>query len=147
MRQKNICLFISGFPVCPNPKHFIVNCEQNVVKYAETWGKMYWKMQFLYKMFRQNNMLCRTTIPSFFKAVTWNTQIYIFFFLKKNVWPLCSFKLDPSSLNTFNTYVRRWAAWWSMSLRCFCLNLRNFSSVSLSLGLTVILFLLFHSST
>ena len=23
---------------CPDPKHFIVNCEQNVVKFAGKWG-------------------------------------------------------------------------------------------------------------
>ena len=33
---------VSGFPTLPrffsDPKHFIVNCEQNIVKYAEKWG-------------------------------------------------------------------------------------------------------------
>ena len=24
---------------CPDPKHFIVNCEQNVVRFAGKWGK------------------------------------------------------------------------------------------------------------
>ena len=37
---------------------------------------MYWKMQFLYKIFRQNKMLCQPTIPSFFRAETWNTHIF-----------------------------------------------------------------------
>ena len=68
---------------CPDPKHFIVNFEQNVVKFAGKWGKMYWKMQFLCKIFWQNKMLCRPTIPRFFQS--WNLKhtyiyIYIFFF-------------------------------------------------------------------
>ena len=63
---------------CPDPKHFIANCEQNVFKFAGKWGKMYWKMQFLYKIFWQNKMLCRPTIPSYFRAETWNTLKYCF---------------------------------------------------------------------
>ena len=35
----------------PDPKHFILNCEENVVKFAGKWGKICWKMQFLYKIF------------------------------------------------------------------------------------------------
>ena len=38
----------------PDPKLFIVNYEQNVVKFARKWKKMYWKMQFLYKIIWQN---------------------------------------------------------------------------------------------
>ena len=39
-----ICVFqvsrrYLGF--CPDPKHFIVNYEQNVVKFARKWGKIY----------------------------------------------------------------------------------------------------------
>ena len=60
---------------CSDPKYFIVNCKQNVVKSAGKWGKKYWKMQFLYKIFWQNKILCRPTIPSFFRAETWNTHI------------------------------------------------------------------------
>ena len=44
-KKKNICVFQVSRPYlgfCPNPKHFIVNCEQNVVKSAEKWGKMCW---------------------------------------------------------------------------------------------------------
>ena len=42
--KKYICVFqvsrlYLGF--CPDPKHFIVNYEQNVVKFAEKWGKNY----------------------------------------------------------------------------------------------------------
>ena len=58
---KKICVL--GFPTLPrflpDPKHFIVNCEQNVVSVGK-WGKIYWKMQFLYK------------IPSFFQR--WNLK-------------------------------------------------------------------------
>ena len=70
---------------CPDPKHFIVNCEQNVVKFAEKWGKIYWKMQFLYKIFWLNKMLCPPTIPSFFQS--WNLKhTYIFFWLYAKIW-------------------------------------------------------------
>ena len=41
----------------------------NLLKNGE---KIYWKMQFLYKIFWQNKILCRPTIPSFFSAETWN---------------------------------------------------------------------------
>ena len=58
-----------------DPKHFIVNCEQNVVKFAEKWGKMYCKMQFLYKIFWQNKMLC---ISSFSEL---KPETHIHFFL------------------------------------------------------------------
>ena len=85
IRPKNfICVFQVSWPYldfCPDPKHFIVNCEQNVVKFGEKLGKMYWKMQFLYKIFWQNKMLCRPTIPSFFRAETWNTHIFFLFAL------------------------------------------------------------------
>ena len=40
----NISVFQVSLPYlgfCPDPKHFIVNCEQNVVKFAEKWGKTY----------------------------------------------------------------------------------------------------------
>ena len=44
LRQKKY-MCVSGFPTLPrflpDPKHFIVNCEQNVVKFAEKWRKMY----------------------------------------------------------------------------------------------------------
>ena len=39
-----MCVFQVSRPYlrfCPDPKHFIVNCEQNVVKFAGKWGKMY----------------------------------------------------------------------------------------------------------
>ena len=60
----------------PDPKHFIVYCEQNVFKFAEKW-KMYWKMQFLHKIFRQIKMLCWQTIPNFFRAETWTSHIFL----------------------------------------------------------------------
>ena len=82
--KKYICVFQVSRPYlgfCPDPKRFIVSYEQTVVKFAEKWGKIYWKMQFLYKIFWQNKMLFRPTIPSFFQS--WNLkQTYIFFSLK-----------------------------------------------------------------
>ena len=90
-KKEYVC--VSGFPTyqgfCPDPKHFIMNCEQNVVKFAGKWGKIYWKMQFLKKIFWQNKMSCRPTIPSFFRAETSNTHIFLF-------WP----KLRKPFLNT-----------------------------------------------
>ena len=44
---------------------------------------MYWKMQFLYKIFRQNKMLCQPTIPSFFQS--WNLKHTCIFFLWPNL--------------------------------------------------------------
>ena len=37
-KKKKICVFQVSRPYlgfCPDPKHFVVNCEQNVVKFAE----------------------------------------------------------------------------------------------------------------
>ena len=36
---------------CPDLKHFIVKCEQNIVKYLLKYWILKWKMQFLYKIF------------------------------------------------------------------------------------------------
>ena len=39
--EKNICVFQVSRPYlgfCPDLKHSIVNCEQNVVKFAGKWG-------------------------------------------------------------------------------------------------------------
>ena len=41
-QKKNICVFQVSRPYlvfCPDPKHFIVKCEQNVVKFAEKMGE------------------------------------------------------------------------------------------------------------
>ena len=38
LTQNNISVFQDSRPyvgLCPDPKHFIVNCEQNVVNFAE----------------------------------------------------------------------------------------------------------------
>ena len=85
-----ICMFQVSRPYLgfwPDPKNFIVNCEQNVVRFAGKWGKIYWKMQFLYKIFWQNEMLCRPTIPSFIRSETWNKHIFF--------WP---YLIEPTSI-------------------------------------------------
>ena len=50
--KKIICVFQVSRPYlgfCPDPKHFIVNCEQNIVKYARKCAKMLKKkMQYPY---------------------------------------------------------------------------------------------------
>ena len=38
---------------CPNPKHFIVNSEQNFVKFAKKWEKCIEKWNFYIKYFDQ----------------------------------------------------------------------------------------------
>ena len=51
--KQNICVFQVSRPYlgfCPDLKHFIVDYEQNVVKFAKKWREMYWKMQFLFKI-------------------------------------------------------------------------------------------------
>ena len=79
-KKKKIYVFQVSQPYLgffPQPKTF----------YYELWAKcqicwkMYWKMQFLYKIFwsNKNLMLCRLTGSSFFRAETWNAHIYIFF--------------------------------------------------------------------
>ena len=41
-KKEYIYMSVSGFlGFCPDPKHFIVNCQQIVVKFAEKWRKMY----------------------------------------------------------------------------------------------------------
>ena len=43
-KKKYISVFQVSRPYlgfCPDPKHFIVNCEQNVVKFAGKWEKIY----------------------------------------------------------------------------------------------------------
>ena len=87
--KKNICVFQVSQPYpgfCPDPKHFIVNCEPNVVRFARKWGKIYWKILW------QNKMLCRPTTPSFFRAETWNMHI---FFGLSIIWPK-RLSTDPS---------------------------------------------------
>ena len=99
--KRNICVFQVSRPYlgfCSDPKHLIVNCKQNVVKFAGKWWKMNWKMQFLYKIFWQNKMLCRPTIPSFFRAETWNTHIYFF-------WPNANNKNFALSLNILSRTI------------------------------------------
>ena len=42
--KKIICVFLVSRPYlgfCSDPKHFIVNCKQNIVKFDEKWKKMY----------------------------------------------------------------------------------------------------------
>ena len=43
-QKKKIYVFQVSRPYlgfCPDPKHFIVNCEQNDLKFAGIWGKIY----------------------------------------------------------------------------------------------------------
>ena len=52
--QKHVCVFQVSRPYlgfCPDPKHFIVNCEQNVDKSAGKWGNCIEKSNFYIKYF------------------------------------------------------------------------------------------------
>ena len=64
---------------CPDPKHFIVNCGENVVKFAGKWGKMYWKIQFYIKCFEK--IKCYAGRPYLvFSKLKPETHIFFFFF-------------------------------------------------------------------
>ena len=81
-KKKNIC--VSGFPTLPrflpDPKHFIVNCEQNVVKFAGKWGKIYGQCNFYIKYF--DKIKCYADRPYLvFSELKPETRIYYFFAL------------------------------------------------------------------
>ena len=60
---------------CPDPKHFIVNFEQNVVKFAEKWGKCIEKCNFYIKYF--DKIKCYADRPYlFFSELKPETHIY-----------------------------------------------------------------------
>ena len=83
--KKYICAFQVSRPnldFCPDPKHFIVNCKQNVVKFAGKWGKMNWKMQFYIKYF--DKIKCYADRPYLvFSELKPETHIYFVFGLMK----------------------------------------------------------------
>ena len=84
--KKNICVFQVSRPYlgfCPNPKHFIVNCKQNVLKFAGKWGKCIEKCNFYIKYFDKIKCYADRSYLVFFRAENWNTHIYIFFFCLK----------------------------------------------------------------
>ena len=76
--NKNICVFQVSRPYlgfCPDPKHFIVNCEQNVVKFA---GKCIEKCSFYIKYF--DKIKCYANWPYLVFFQSWNLKhTYIFF--------------------------------------------------------------------
>ena len=80
-----MCVFQVSRPYLgfyPDPKHFIVNCKQNVVKFAGKRGKMNWKMRFLCKIFWQNKMLCRFQSWNLKHTHTHtHTQTYIYIYI------------------------------------------------------------------
>ena len=75
--KKNICVFQVSRPYlgfCPDPKHFIVNCEQNVVKFAE---KCIEKCNFYIKYF--DKIKCYADRPYLvFSELKPETHIYFF---------------------------------------------------------------------
>ena len=130
-----VCLFQVSRPYLgfgPDPKHFIVNCEQNVVKFAGKWGKMYWKMQALYKIFWQNKMLYWPTIPRFFRAETWNTHIF-FLFLPKQDWKPTTWEQRARQDSTWNGHKATQQIKITAGLRTVCsINYRGFKALLLS---------------
>ena len=68
-----MCLFQFFRPYlgfCPDPKHFIVNCEQNVVKFAGKWGKYIEKCNFYIKYFDKIKCYADRPYLVFFRAET-----------------------------------------------------------------------------
>ena len=76
------------------------------------WSNL-WQNVLKNAIFRQNKMLCRLTIPSFFRAETWNTHKYIFFGL--------TFQIDMS-WQTVLTLIR-------LLLEAFFSNFRIISAI------------------
>ena len=78
--KKNLCVFQVFRPYlgfCPDPKHFIVNCEQNVVKFAE---KSIEKCNFCIKYFVK--IKCYADRP-YLVFSELKPEIHIFFFWPK----------------------------------------------------------------
>ena len=48
--------------VFADPKHFIVNCEENVIKFAGKWGKMFETCKFYVKYF--DKIKCNADRPN-----------------------------------------------------------------------------------
>ena len=76
-KKKNICVFQVSRPYlgfCPDPKHSIVNCEQNVVKFAE---KCIEKCNFYIKYF--DKIKCNVDRPYLvFSELKPETHIHFF---------------------------------------------------------------------
>ena len=74
-----ICVFQVSRPYlgfCPDPKHFIVNCEQNVVKFAGKLGKCIEKCNFFLKYFEIKCFADRPYLV--FSELKPGTHIYFF---------------------------------------------------------------------
>ena len=103
---------------------------------------MYWKMQFLYKIFWQNKMLCRPTIPSFFTAETWNTHVYISFlpntmlappvvlFYSSTIWGNVSLGMRKPVYATCEQQRRRSACTSAQSDQHLCCSLPRYYNIS-----------------
>ena len=63
--QKNIYMCVSGFP---DPKHFIVNCEQSVVKFAGNGEKCIEKCNFYIKYFDKIKFYADRPYLDFFQS-------------------------------------------------------------------------------
>ena len=75
VRPKKIYVCVSRF--CPDPKHFIVNCEQNVVKFTGNSEKYIEKCNFYIKYFDKK---CYADRP--YLKLKPETHIYIVFGLR-----------------------------------------------------------------
>ena len=86
--KTNICVFQVSRPYLgfwPDPKHFIVNCEQNIVKFDGKWGKYrpMEKCNFYIKYF--DKIKCYADRPYLvFSELKPETHIYLLFFVLPN---------------------------------------------------------------
>ena len=90
-QKKKICVLQVSRPYLgfsPDPKHFIVDCEQIVVKFAEKWGKCIEKCNFYIKYF--DKIKCYAYRPYLvFSELKPETHIFfIIFFFRPNLYVL-----------------------------------------------------------
>ena len=90
--REYICVFQVSRPYigfCPDPKHFIVNCEQNVVKYVEKCSE---KCMFYIKYCDKINNANQPYLA--FSELKPETHMYFFLpYVRKLRWQLLSIKM------------------------------------------------------
>ena len=69
------------------------------------WGNILEKMQILYKIFGQNKMLCRLTMPIFFSELKRETHIIFFFCLNIMLTLLFEQKIFSPTISDLSTII------------------------------------------